>query len=106
MVVENQYIETPKKTWEVFAVGMGFGQNMNDGESIILVNSSVTVIEVDSGNDVTEDLVKGTPYVQDENMLVAILTGGTNDTEYRVRFRAHITTDKKLQEDLNFVVRD
>ena len=100
------YIKEAKRTWEVFAVGMGFGQNMEPGEAITLAGSSVTIIEADTGNDVSDSLIKDTPYVQDGNMLIAVLTGGASGTKYRARFRAYITADKKLQEDLDFIVRD
>lgn len=106
MAAENQYIKEAKRIWEVFAVGMGFGQNMETGESITLASSSVSIIEVDTGNDVSSSLIKGEPYVQGGNMLIAVLTGGASGTTYRARFRAYITADKKLQEDLDFVVRD
>ena len=105
-MIQTQYVKIAKKTWEVFAVGMGFGQNMGDGESIGIEGSSVTIVDVKTGVDVTADLIGGAPYVQGDNMLVAILAGGTSGTKYCARFRAYITADKKLQEDLVFVVRD
>lgn len=85
---------------------MGFGQNMEDGETINEENSSVIVEEVYTKTDVTTDLMSGSIYTQDGNMLGVVLKGGSSSKEYKVRFRAYISEDKKLEEDLTFVVKD
>lgn len=102
----SQEIKDPKKTWEVFGVLMGFGQNMEDGETINEENSSVIVEEVYTRTNVTDDLTNGSIYVQDGNMLGVVLKGGTSSKEYKVRFRAYVSEDKKLEEDLTFIVKD
>ena len=85
---------------------MGFGQNMEDGETINEENSSVIVEEVYTKTDVTTDLMSGSIYTQDGNMLGVVLKGGSSSKEYKVRIRAYISEDKKLEEDLTFVVKD
>lgn len=102
----DQYIPSPKKTWEVFGIMMGFGQNMETGESIDEEQSTVIIEDDGTGEDVTADLIRGAIYVQEGNKLGAVLTGGTSGRKYKARFKAYISVDKKLEENLIFVVRD
>lgn len=104
--MNNQYIPEPKKTWEVFGVFMGFGNNMDDGESIDVSQSAVTIEKKNTGEDVTSDLISGEIFAPDSTSLGAVLTGGTSGTKYTARFKAYISDNKKLEESLIFVVRD
>lgn len=104
-----QIIQDNKKTWEVFAVLMGFGNNMDGDETIDLSKSSVTIYTINDGqiaDDVTELLLSGDPYLQNEQMIGIVLSGGTNYQKYKIKFKAYISETKKLEEHLIFHVLD
>lgn len=106
---EAQCIPEPKRVWEVFSVGMSFGQNLEDGESVSSSLSEVAVysIDKDSGSeiDVSDSVLLNGFQVSGVDMLTVVLTNGLADTQYRIEFKAYISPTKRLQEDLYFSVK-
>lgn len=102
----TQFMDCTKQPWEVFAIGMEFKNNMDEGELIEPLKSIVVIYEYATNEDVTADLIEGSEFVSSDTILLAVLKGGVSDTKYKASFRAYISDNKKLEEDLIFTVRD
>lgn len=99
-------IKPPKQPWEIFPIQMGFSANMEESETIDALKSSVTVIDVSSGVDVSLSLLSGNPSVVDRQKIMVTLKGGVKGKKYKVSFRAWISENKNLEEDLILDVID
>lgn len=102
----SQIMSSAKQPWEVFAIGIDFKNNMEDGESIDQLNSIVKIYVYGSNEDVSEDLIHGNIFTNSDTILLATIKGGISHTRYKASFRAYISETKKLEEDLIFDVKD
>jgi hypothetical protein len=102
-----QNLNPAKQPWEVLPITMDFSSNMNDGESIVLLSSEIAVYNQTTGTDVTASmLVDGSLEVIDNTKMQVSIQGGEVDNVYCLSFRAYISDNKKLEEDIKFRVKD
>ena len=102
----TQIMDSAKQPWEVFAIGIEFKNNMIDGEVINPLNSEVKIYDFASNEDLTTNMVEGNEFVSENTILLAVIKGGVSGTKYKASFRAYISDNKKLEEDLIFRVKD
>lgn len=95
----------PKQPWETFYVGIDFKKNLDAGETIDANKSTVTCVNADTEEDVTDSVFVGDAVVFNST-LMRVLTGGIEDVEYRIDVRAYISDTKQLEENITFTVKD
>jgi methionine-rich copper-binding protein CopC len=100
-----QEMKLPKQPWETYQITMDFDDSMDADEDIYPTLSAVTCAD-SAGEDVSSDIIDGSPSVQDRTKLAIQIKGGISKKRYKVTFRAHISSTKKLEEDLFFTVKD
>jgi len=100
------YVSTiTKQPWEVFFVESDFADRIDDGETISDIDS--TVVAYNSANeDVSDDILDLTELAVDGTILKVPVTGGVDQQNYVLAFRAHISDTKKLENDHRLKVRD
>lgn len=96
-----------KQPWEVLPIAVDFAANMDDGESIALGSSSIAAYVISTGEDATDTIiVTDSLAVSDSTKLTATVQAGTDGTNYKISFRAHVSDTKKLEMDVAMVVSD
>jgi endo-beta-N-acetylglucosaminidase D len=86
---------------------MDFSSNMNDGESIVLLSSEIAVYNQTTESDVTDVMVVSNSLeIIDNTKMKVSIQGGDIDNVYCLSFRAYISDNKKLEEDIKFRVKD
>jgi len=90
---------------EYFTIAMDFSANMLEGETITVGSSSATAYD-SSGTDVSATVLDtATLAVTDDTRLGVKVQNGTASESYVIRFKAYITADKYLREDVIMEIR-
>jgi len=99
-------IKLRKQPWEVIPVSVDFSENMEEDE-IIEVGLSDVVAYNSSSEDVSDSLLKENSIsVVDDKKLQISIQNGEDKNNYLISFRAYISDDKKLEEDVKLKVID
>ena len=95
-----------KQPWEKLPVYVDFSENMEDDESINVGLSSVVAYD-SNDEDVSDTLLKDDSIaVVDTTKLQITVIAGTDGSKYVLSFRAYVSENKWLEEDVKLKVKD
>ena len=92
-------VNPAKNEWEVLPISMDFYKNMNEGENINLDLSQAKIYH--NSADVSGDMIKPATFKKNsETQLEVAIMGGVAGNKYTLSFRAYISENKQLEEDV------
>ena len=94
-----------KQPAEIVTLGVDFTAEMDSSETIDLSSSEVKAYNA-AGNEVTDIIQSGSFDVLDSTKLIVTIINGANLENYKISFRASITSTKLLEHDIFVYIRD
>lgn len=95
--------QVAKQVWEEFPIAFDFKSEMVDGESI---NPGLSIVTATNATGENPIIKAGSLVVIDGTKLQVVVYGGVSGGRYLINLKAHISEDKKLEDEIILSVID
>lgn len=98
-----------KQSWEAFVISGSCADDLSDGESVVLISSSVSAID-NTGEDATSTVlnVAGLALEGTDKLLVQVKDGVESASPYYITFKAvtDATPPNKFELDIKMTIKE